>query len=313
MQRDSEADKPLVSIVMAVYEPDLVWLREQLVSLNNQTYTNLELLVRDDCSQKASFDKISQLVRECITAFPAEVSRNEINLGTNKTFEILTTSSHGAYIAYCDQDDVWENEKIEVLLEALNRSNSALAYSDMRVIDKDGQITADSLKKVRPRIEYREGGGLLKNYVFENWTAGCSMLIKADIANRAVPFVEGTVYDHWLCIWASSAGDISFISSPLVRYRIHGGNQTGVLKNVTDKKSYYKYRIDPMVRRIEELARRICVPQEVIDFMRARKDGKLLDIWKLRRLCKKEACFEIFMRFIPDGLVKILLRKVKGI
>ena len=43
-------DKPLISIVMAVYEPNMQWLKELLLSLESQTYPNLELILRDDCS-----------------------------------------------------------------------------------------------------------------------------------------------------------------------------------------------------------------------------------------------------------------------
>ena len=50
-----ETDKPLISIVMAVYEPNLQWFREQLDSLEAQTYPNLELLVIDDCSPTVPF------------------------------------------------------------------------------------------------------------------------------------------------------------------------------------------------------------------------------------------------------------------
>ena len=55
-----ETDKPLISIVMAVYEPNLQWFKEQLESLEAQTYPNLELLVIDDCSPTVPFEIIKQ-------------------------------------------------------------------------------------------------------------------------------------------------------------------------------------------------------------------------------------------------------------
>ncbi len=47
-----ETDKPLVSILLAVYKPNTQWLIDQLISLNNQTYNNIELLAYDDCAIK---------------------------------------------------------------------------------------------------------------------------------------------------------------------------------------------------------------------------------------------------------------------
>ena len=72
-----EIDKPLITIVMAVYEPNMQWLKEQLLSLEAQTYPNLELIIRDDCSPTVPFEQIRQCASECIRSFPYEISRNE--------------------------------------------------------------------------------------------------------------------------------------------------------------------------------------------------------------------------------------------
>ena len=100
--------KPLISILMAVYEPRLDWLREQLESLEKQSYPNLRLYVRDDCSMTVHFQEIERLVKECIRSFPCELARNEENLGSNGTFERLTREAEGEY---------WlENQMAEALL-----------------------------------------------------------------------------------------------------------------------------------------------------------------------------------------------------
>ena len=62
-------DKPLISILMAVYEPRIDWLREQLVSLNEQTYPNLRLYIRDDCSPTVSYEQIQSCVQDCICSW----------------------------------------------------------------------------------------------------------------------------------------------------------------------------------------------------------------------------------------------------
>ena len=103
----TETGKPLIAILMAVYEPRMDWLREQLESLEKQTYPNLKLYVRDDCSETVSFEEIERCIKEYIHSFPYEIQRNEANLGSNRTFERLTEEAEGTYFAYCDQDDVW--------------------------------------------------------------------------------------------------------------------------------------------------------------------------------------------------------------
>ena len=62
-------DKPRISILMAVYEPRIDWLREQLVSLNEQTYPNLRLYIRDDCSPTVPYEQIQSCVGTVSRAF----------------------------------------------------------------------------------------------------------------------------------------------------------------------------------------------------------------------------------------------------
>ena len=50
-------DKPVVYVLMAIYNPDLIWLKEQLISINNQDYENINLLVCDDCSTSITENK----------------------------------------------------------------------------------------------------------------------------------------------------------------------------------------------------------------------------------------------------------------
>ena len=78
----------------------------------------------------------------------------------------------------------------------------------------------------------------MKSYFFRNCTAGCSMLMRADIAKQAVPFPKQTVADHWLAIWAAYSGSIVFVDKAMLKYRQHSRNQTGILSGVTDKESY---------------------------------------------------------------------------
>ena len=99
MNECMEIDKPLITIVMAVYEPNMQWLKEQLLSLEAQTYPNLELIIRDDCSTTVPFEQICECAATCIRSFPYEISRNERNVGSNQTFEWLTQQARGEYIA----------------------------------------------------------------------------------------------------------------------------------------------------------------------------------------------------------------------
>lgn len=301
-------DKPLISIVMAVYHPRMDWLAEQLDSLNAQTYPNLELIVCDDGPDQPVEERI---FTEHITAFPWELVRNEENLGSNKTFERLTRKARGEYIAYCDQDDIWETEKLARLAAMLEKPDVAMAYCDMSVIDGEGGLTAPSLMAVRPRLRYVHGSELSETYFFRNCTAGCSMLIQKASAKRAIPFPKETVCDQWLAVVAALDGSVAFANMPLVLYRFHGGNQTGILQGVNSKADYQQKRLEPLRERLEFYSRYTVPSSALRGFVEARLENHSGAIWRWRAFCPREAAFEIAMKFLPDVAVRYLLRKMR--
>jgi len=306
-----ETGKPLISVLMAVYEPRMDWLRQQLVSLNEQTYPNLRLYIREDCSPTVPYEQIQSCVQDCITRFPYVITRNEKNLGSNATFELLTKEAEGDLFAYCDQDDVWLPEKLTVLQEAMEREQAVLAYSDVSAVDDEGKLLARSLRELRPRLTYLEGSNLAPKLFFRNCVAGCAMLVNSNIAERAIPFPRQTVCDHWIALLAATEGTVAFVPDQLVRYRQHKHNQTGVLAGVSDKQSYLRYKVAPLEERLT-CYRQHTVPQEEIEaFARARIDGRIIMIWKYRALAPHEAEFEIAAHLLPDGLISWMLRRVK--
>lgn len=306
--------KPLIAILMAVYEPRMDWLREQLVSLEGQTYPNLRLYLRDDCSPTVPFGEIEACVAECIRSFPCEVWRNEENLGSNRTFERLTEEAEGEYFAYCDQDDVWLPEKLAVLQEALEREKALLVCSDMYIIDGVGQVVADSITKVRKHHKFCSGEGLSKELLIRNFVTGCTMLVKARAAKMAVPFCPYMVHDHYLSLWCGEHGKIVSLTDRLIRYRVHKNSQTGVLAGVVDKESYKRVRIDTAYQKFLWLRKNFpCCEETHRTIMKglrwgearernwAHKGGKR-EIWRHWRLAPLTCLFEIIGSWMPDIL-----------
>lgn len=307
---------------MAVYKPEEKWLREQLSSLNAQTYPNLELLIYDDCPA-CPLDE--DIVRELITAFPYRIIRGEKNLGSNKAFERLTTEGSGKYFSYCDQDDVWHPDKIQRMTEVLERTGSPLVCSDIAIIDGDDRRIADSITKIRKRHVFHEGEGLAGYLLVRSFVTGCAMMMRSDVAKGSVPFVDSLIHDQWLAINAALAGRIEVIREPLIDYRQHNGNQTSILHGVTDKQSYYQERIVSFKKRIDEYALRLSGSEELkstIDelscFIEARdrfyNKHKLSDLRlmrKYRHYAPDSVLLESFMRFLPEKLFKYILNLAK--
>lgn len=320
----TETDKPLISIVMAVYEPNLQWFREQLDSLEAQTYPNLELLVIDDCSLTVPFETIRQYIAESVRSFPWQAARNEKNFGSNGTFEKLTQQAHGKYIAYCDQDDVWLPEKLAVLQKTIEQTGAKLVCSDMFIMDGQGQQTADSITKVRRHHVFHSGEGLAEGLLFRNFVTGCTMLMPADLARQAIPFCPYMVHDHYLALYASLHGTIQSVMQPLIRYRIHGGNQTGLLAGVVDQQSYRHIRIELPICKLRWIDRCLELPEGVqrtvdegIAWMEARKkysegDQHALHVmWKYRRFGLSPTLFELAMGLLPERFFMFFIHQVQ--
>ena len=235
-----------VDIVLATYKPDENFFEKLLVSLNSQIYPYINLIIRDDSADPNEFEKICMLTEKNITAFNYKIFKNDKNLGSNKTFEELTKNASADYIAYCDQDDIWEKEKIIKLVEAIEREAALLSYSDLSIIDDNDILVADSFKDIHKRLKHVEGDGLFPFFLRRNSVTGCTMLIQSGIAKKAIPFcIDYYVHDHWLALFSSSVGKIAYVPEALIRYRIHSGNQIGasMLNDIEDRDDYYRKKL----------------------------------------------------------------------
>lgn len=312
---DTGLNKPLISILLALYEPRMDWLKLQLDSLNAQTYPNLRLYIRDDCSQTVPFSEIEKLAASCITAFPYSLSRNDHNAGSNGNFELLTQEAEGEYFAYCDQDDIWFPEKLAVLQSCLEKEGAELVCSDMYIIDGSEKRIADSMTKIRRHHVFHSGCGLAEKLLISNWVSGCTMLIRSESAKAALPFCPYMVHDHYLALWSARRGKIISLPDRLISYRVHEDNQTLAMSGVQDKESYLRVRIEDLILRMEWLRRRFSQDRELsaeirtaLRWARARRNYFLGDrsagktIMQYRRFSPLTSLFELAMAGSPEKL-----------
>lgn len=310
--------KGRIAILMALYEPRMDWLREQLMSLEAQTYPDLTLYVRDDCSSQASFDEAERCIKECIRSFPYVLRRNETNLGSNGTFERLTAEAEGEYFAYCDQDDVWLPEKLTTLQQALESQRAELVCSDMYVIDGDGKRTADSVTQVWKGHRFYSGEDVMKQLMIKNFVTGCTMLVRAGTAKEAIPFCPYMVHDYHIAVCAAKKGTVISLPQQLIGYRIHGGNQTLLMKGIHDKKSYCKILVEENIARLEWMidkfqddAQLVADMQVCLAWMRARRDNLLGVKGAKKRVLagfsfgRRQSLFEVVMAGMPEWLFMI--------
>ena len=124
----------LVSIIIPYYKKEL-YLEQSIRSILNQTYQNFEIiLINDDPENKIFISKFSKLDHRI------KLVHNENNLGAglsrNKGLEI----ANGEYIAFCDSDDLWKNNKIEFQIELMKRLNFTFSFTGYDIIDENNNF-----------------------------------------------------------------------------------------------------------------------------------------------------------------------------
>lgn len=298
-----------ITIAMAIFRPRIDWLIEELDSIYNQTYRDFQVQVWDDCPDDPN--DYTDLFKSHLKEIPFTIHKGNKNMGSNGAFQKLTELTDTPFIAYCDQDDIWMPDKLQVLLGLLKTDNhNTLAFSDMIVIDGESKLVADRIAQVRPRQVFYPGKGALLHLLTKNFITGCTMMMKSDIAKAASPFPTSVFHDWWLAICAASKGKIVMADKPLMKYRIYGGNQSAVLKGIIDKSSYYEKRILAQMELVDrvweafgpndtiKLARNWCHARAGYFEHPNMKD--LMIIMSLRQYNKSSVLFETVLPFMPS-------------
>lgn len=311
-----------VSVLMAVYHPDRDWLRRQLTSLREQTLLPSEILICDDCPE----DPVGpDLFKRELQGLPFSYEVNPENLGSSETFARLVTKASGDTVAFCDQDDVWKPDKLRLLVNCLRRPGVTLAYCDLCVIDARGKLLAGNVAEVRPRECFPEGKNLARRLFVKDSIYGCSILMRTDVAQKALPLPEGMGHDHWFSLYAASEGEIVHLRKPLVCYRLHGENQSTALRHIATKQDYLEERIRRL--RIQANACAVRFPCDaqltayitrVAGWADARERWFCGDFragaafWRDRAISPNAARFELVLPFLPQWLFRKAIRRIQN-
>jgi glycosyltransferase involved in cell wall biosynthesis len=229
----SKEKYPLVSIALCVYNGER-FLSEQLDSLVQQTYPNIEIVIVDDCSTDSSV-QILQGYAERYTSI--RIYNNSENLGYVRNFEKALRLCHGELIALCDQDDIWDIGKIE--LQVSHLGSHQLIYHDSRFIDEKGK---DMNRKMSDVLNLYSGDQS-EVFLLINSVSGHSILFRRELLSEILPLNPDFFHDHWIAYVATNQGSIGCIPQCLVSYRQHTASSTDILnKRKKLDKSYHENR-----------------------------------------------------------------------
>jgi len=201
----------LVSIAMCTYNGER-FIQEQIDSILEQSHSNFELIITDDCSSDKTIEIIKNYQENDMRI---KLYQNEVNLGFVKNFEKAISLCTGEYIALADQDDIWKKDKLEIFIE--NIGENVLIYSDALLIDEHSKSLGESL--IRPAKELVSGSNN-RAFLLENCVSGNTLMFKKTLLAYILPIPEDvSFHDIWIAFVASTYGSIQFTDEAMTYYR----------------------------------------------------------------------------------------------
>lgn len=219
----------MISVAMTTYNGEK-YIRKQIESILNQSMKVDEIIVCDD----GSTDKTVEILKE----YPVTVYQNEKNLGYRLNFKKAMSLCTHEYTFLCDQDDIWEPDKVKIMIEIMQKNPNihVLASSFVYIDSKDDPIYMKQKKNwsnnnLYPRKVLENDLVQVKfdEYFSCNYFQGCSLVLDKWIKDLALENFDSRLPHDWLLsMIASSYQGMYFYNKPLFRYRLHDNNSIGV-------------------------------------------------------------------------------------
>ena len=208
------------------------YLPALLDSLCAQTDPDFTVIMQDDGSTDGTPGLLQETAgRDSRFVFGAEQGQH---LGAAGNFLSLVRQAEADYILLCDQDDVWEPEKIALLkqemlsLESRYGANTPLlVHSDCSLIDENGELIGESFFR---RQGWDPAAVTLPRLLVQNNVTGCTLIMNRPLIDLTAAHARAKdlfMHDWFIALTAASFGRIGFVNRPLTRYRQHAGNAIG--------------------------------------------------------------------------------------
>ena len=208
------------------------FLPAQWESILAQSRKPDEIVVCDDGSSDQTRSLLEKFASE--SPIPVTLHFNQTNLGSVKNFEQAIRLCTGSIIALSDQDDVWRNDKLQIIETAFNDSpNVGLVFSDAEIVDENlnplgrrmwSEVCFDPYKQ---KLIAR---GRALEALITGWTVtGATMAFRSEFVNLSLPIPDGIamIHDGWIALTTATVAAVVAIDEPLIKYRQHEKQQIG--------------------------------------------------------------------------------------
>ncbi|HEY9003861.1 MAG TPA: glycosyltransferase [Mucilaginibacter sp.] len=213
--------EPLVSIALCTYNGEQ-FLAKQLDSLLAQSYTEIEVVAVDDRSSDKTWEILNDYAAKDKRL---RINLNENNLGHSANFEKAIKLCKGDYIAVADQDDIWEKDKIALMMGYAE--SHIMVYHDSDFIDEQDKRIGNQTLASKNRMY--DGDSCLP-VILANSIHGHTMLFDSKLKNYIFPFKAEVSHDWVIAFAAFNIGKVKYLDKVLVHYRQHQNSVTDILE-----------------------------------------------------------------------------------
>lgn len=207
------------------------YLSEQLKSLEEQERPPDEVVVCDDGSTDGTVPLLEAFAAR--TPFPVTIHVNPRTIGTTANFDRAIGLCDGDAVALCDQDDVWLPGRLRRAAETFEAGPEVgFTFGDAELVDPDGRPSGRRLwaslgltRELRRQVEV---DGLLPVLLTRKLVTGATMTFRTELRDVVLPIPDIWRHDAWIALLCAFVSTWAMLSEPLVRYRIHPGQQVGL-------------------------------------------------------------------------------------
>lgn len=226
-----------ISVCIATYNGEK-YIQQQISSILKQINYDDEIIISDDGSQDATLEIIKSINDKRIRC----VKNSGIH-GFTHNFENALRLAQGQYIFLADQDDIWLDNKVKVVMKALQ--NADFVVHDCITVDNNMQILSKSRF-----ADFGIKPGAWRHLIKSRYL-GCCMAFNRKVLDASLPFPENDFlveHDVWLAAVAFAYFNVAQIGEQLIYYRRHGSNASsggfnkGYSMQVKIKKRLYRVK-----------------------------------------------------------------------
>lgn len=296
-----------ILVIMATYNGEK-YLPEQLESILGQSNVEVSILVRDDGSSDGTRALLDKYQSEGKLKW---YTGEHLNV-TKGYFDLMKKAADCQvdYIAFSDQDDVWDSDKLYIAaksLDSVEKSIPALYYCGQRLVDGELNPIADHKLNSRRTLTTR--------FVLSDF-AGCTGVFNKALLDEVVKFEPEymLMHDTWILKVCLCLGGRVFVDTePHMDYRQHGGNTVGLGRSIP---AYIKqvgqylneYHVEAQMRELMRGYSDRMIPEY-------RKLAQMICEYRKNRKYKKKLLDRSFINFYSNGLnltywLKVTLNKL---